>query len=61
MKLWQAMEFMLAGKKIRNKCWTEGCYIYKDNNGNYLTADGEPCCDNIQMPDDGWEIYDERM
>ena len=31
MKLYEAMEKMYEGEKIRRKDWYEGCYIYLNN------------------------------
>lgn len=61
MNLWDAFKALDSGKKIRNVNWGEGAYIYKDINGNYVTHDGQACCDFIKINDnDVWEIYDNR-
>lgn len=62
MNTWEAFKALDLGKKVRNVNWGEGAYIYKDIDGDYLTHDGQACCDFLKINDDDiWEIYDKRQ
>ena len=59
MKFWEAMKAAEEGKKVRNKRWVTGCYIYKEDT-KYFTADGNLFCDFVRSIDGEWEIYEEK-
>ena len=62
MKYWEAMKSIDEGKKVRHKSWADGCFIYKDDLGNVVCADGEFYGEifNYSFNDCHWEIYDDR-
>lgn len=59
MKFWEAMKAAEEGKKVRNKRWVTGCYIFKEGE-RYFTADGNPFCDFVRSTDGEWEIYEDK-
>ena len=59
MKFWEAMKAAEEGKKVRNKRWVTGCYIFKEGE-RYFTADGNPFCDFVRSTDGEWEIYEAK-
>ena len=59
MKFWEAMKSLEEGKKVRNKRWVTGCYIYKEDI-KYFTADGNLFCDFVRSIEGEWEIYEEK-
>lgn len=62
MKYWEAMKLIDEGKKVKHKSWADGCYIYKDDLGNVVCADGEQYVETFyySFNDYHWEIYDDR-
>jgi len=59
----QALTELLAGKKIRRKCWEIGHYWVLDNHGQLVNSIGEsPKINAHQLRDTmQWEVYIDKV
>ena len=61
MKAWEAMKLLEEGKKIRDKSWGEGYYIYLDADGDIIDeSNNQYLVANISDISKDWELYDDR-
>ena len=61
MKMWEAIQLLEEGKKVRSVAWEKGMYIWKNDEGEYVTEEGI----SIMYLNGGalsteWEVYEER-
>ena len=60
MKIWEALEELKKGKKIRIAHWPKHSFLFfKDNKTIFSSYFGREAAIRINMDDD-WEIYDDR-
>ena len=61
MKAWEAMKLLEEGKKLRDKNWKEGRYIYLDVDGDIIDeSNNQYLVANISDISKEWEIYNEK-
>ena len=58
MKFWEAMRALEEGKKVRDVCWSYGCYIYWNAEKTFIHDENEDpiSTDDIDITHD-WEVY----
>ena len=71
MKMWQAMQLLEEGEKVRCVAWEKSKYIWKNDEGDYVNEEGEYINEGGKSTEDyiylnsgvlsaEWEIYEER-
>ena len=61
MKAWEAMKLLEEGKKLRDKNWKEGRYIYLDTDGDIIDeSNNQYLVANISDISKEWEMCDDR-